>query len=62
MKLDLNKLSNRLAKAACVAVLIRWQFPATPSWLMGLAATFAICSLVTMLADEIIERKRRKTI
>lgn len=29
---------------------------------MGLAATFAICSLVTMLADEIIERKRRKTI
>ena len=60
MKIDLYKLSNRLAKLACLAIVIRVFIPTSPHWLAGLAATVAICSLVTGLADEIIERKRRE--
>ena len=60
MKLDLFKLANRVAKLACVVFLIRVFFPTSPHWLMGVAATAAVCSLVILLADEIIERRRRE--
>ena len=60
MKIDLYKLSNRLAKLACVAIVIRVFISTSPHWLAGVAATAAVCSLVTMLADEIIERKCRE--
>ena len=64
MKIDLYKLADRLAKLALVAIVIRVFFLTSPHWLAEVAATVAataaVCSLVTMLADEIIERKRRE--
>jgi hypothetical protein len=60
MKLDLNKLSDRLCKVGGMAFVAGWLFPATPDWVKGFAAIAIVAGLVVMLADEIAARKQRE--
>jgi hypothetical protein len=59
MKLDLYTLPEHLARLALLAFLIRVFIPASPHWLIAIAATTAVASLVALLADELIARKRK---
>jgi hypothetical protein len=60
MKTNLDTISKRFCNLACVAFVIRFFFPASPSWLVGVAMICAVVGLSFLLADEIVSRKQRE--
>ncbi|MGA2854061.1 MAG: hypothetical protein ABSE90_08030 [Verrucomicrobiota bacterium] len=60
MKLDLYRLSDRLCKIGCVMIAIDYFYPNIPVRIGGIGFVVVIAGLLSGLADEIIERKRRE--
>ena len=60
MKTSLDSISKRFCNLACIAFVVRFFYPASPSWLSGVAMICAVIGLSFLLADEIVSRKQRE--
>jgi hypothetical protein len=61
MRLDFYRLSDRLCKIGCVMIAIDYFYPNIPVRIGGIGFALVIAGLLSALADEIIERRRRES-